>query len=223
MTVPAQPSRPKGAWHILPVDQWPPRHQEAWYRATRRESPLDRGGHAASLAPATRRKMTGNYGQFLWWLQVTGKLDPEADPATQMTRDLVACFIVERRKVVSDNSTYVNVRDLAMMMKCLEPEHNWKWIWQLAVVPRLREARAARRPVRLFPPGTLIHRLLIALKDGHGVRRLTSYRSIGSATACWWPSRLFRVSVYAISRRCASNTISSAGRLGGKSCSRATR
>jgi len=126
---------------------------------------MRRGGHAASLASATRRKVTGNYGQFLWWLQDTSNLDFDGDPARQMTRDLMAGFIIERRQAVSDNSTYFNVRNLAMMMKCLTPEHEWRWIWQLSVVPRLWEARAARRPVRLFPAGLLMHRLLAALQE----------------------------------------------------------
>lgn len=105
------------------------------------------------------------YGQFLGWLQTIGDLDPEGDPVTQMTEDLVARFITERRAVVSDSNTYSNLRTLTMMMNCLAPEHDWTWIWRQGGAPRRREARAARRLPRLFPAGLLMHRLVAAMLE----------------------------------------------------------
>ena len=174
------PDRPQKPWPALPPERWPTRHREAWRQATHRESPVRRGGHAACLAPATRRTMVQFYGQFLGWLQTVGVLDPEGDPVTQMSQDLVAQFISERRASVSDSNTYNNLRALTTMMNCLAPEHDWTWIWRQGGAPRRGEARAARQPPRLFPAGLLMHRLVDAMREAiaasGGPKRATCFR-----------------------------------------------
>jgi hypothetical protein len=105
------------------------------------------------------------YGQFLWWLRDGGRLDPRSEPADQMTPELVAQFIAERRRTVSDNTTFNNLRLLSMMMKSLDPRHDWRWICKHGEAPRRWEALAARREPRQFPVGLLMHRLLAALQD----------------------------------------------------------
>jgi hypothetical protein len=69
------------------------------------------------------------YSQFLGWLRATGNLDPDAAPSAQMTRELWGEFVTARRKAVSDSTSYNNARSLTMMMNCLAPEHDWKWLW----------------------------------------------------------------------------------------------
>jgi integrase len=164
MTLNWQPPA-KGEWRGLPIDQWPASHQAAWQEASRRESPLRRGGHAASLSPATRKTMVGVYGQWLWWLQQTDRLDPAGDPTNQTTRELIAEFTILRRSVVSDRTAYGDLKQLTMMMNCIAPAQRWNWIWQHPAAPRTWEARAARRPPRLFPPGLLIERVLSAMRE----------------------------------------------------------
>jgi len=165
-----QPSTlPSGKWRALPVSGWPPKHQEAWAEANRRDSPVRRGGRATSLSPATKVIMSELYGTFLWWVTTSGYLDPQSEPGTQMTPDLHAEFVAARRKTVSDNTTYNNLRMLAMMMKCLDPGHDWKWMWRNSGAPRRWEARAARRSPRSFPAGQLIHRIILALEQAFEV------------------------------------------------------
>jgi hypothetical protein len=60
--------------------------------ANRHDSPVRRGGHATSLAPATKVIMTELYGTYLWWLKTSGYLDPQSGPETQMTADSHAEF-----------------------------------------------------------------------------------------------------------------------------------
>lgn len=153
-----------GKWRTLKIKDWPLIHQAAWQSAIRRDSPLRRGGRAASLSPETRDMMCEVYGQYLWWCGTSGELNPQAEPAVQMAPDLVTAFIIERRKTVSDNTTYNNLRMLTMMMKCLAPDHDWKWIWRHSVAPRRWEAKAARRPRCQFPAGLLLHRLVTAMQ-----------------------------------------------------------
>lgn len=164
MTAPEQPPAAISSWPRLRVEAWPPKHRTAWQAAIRRENPLQRGGRAASLAPATRRTMTALYGQVLEWLRATGKLDPEGDPVTQITPELLGQFIAARRATLSDNTIFNNLRMLTMMLKCLEPAQEWRWVWRHSAAPRRSEARAARRPPRTFPAGLLLHRLVSAMQ-----------------------------------------------------------
>jgi hypothetical protein len=164
MTASERHLRAESKWPSLPPEAWPPRHKEAWDEACRRDSPIRRGGRAASLAPATRRGMTQTYGQFVRWLRDTCNLDQQADPASQMARDLLAEFVAERRKAVRDSVIYGNLRTLKMMMNCLAPGCDWNWIPRQTGGPSLQEARVTRRHRQLFPPGQLLHRLVIAMQ-----------------------------------------------------------
>jgi site-specific recombinase XerD len=160
-----QVNLPNGKWPTLPIEFWPIEHREAWDAANRRASPVRRGGRATSLAQRTRKTLKDAYGGFLWWCQATGNLDPQSAPAAQMTHDLMCQFVAARRETVSDMTVFSSVRNLTMMMKCLAPEQDWKWIWRHSGAPRRREALAARRTPRTFPPGLLVHRLLVALQQ----------------------------------------------------------
>jgi integrase/recombinase XerD len=161
--------RTKGRWVELPFERWPSKHKEAWATANRPGSPLRRGGYATSLAPATKLMMMEIYGIFLWWLNTTGDLDPNAGPASQMTTDLRTQFVAARRATVSDNTTYNNLRMLTMMMNCLEPDHDWRWIWRDGGAPQVWEARAARRTPKSFPAGLLVHRLVTEMEKAMGL------------------------------------------------------
>ena len=153
----------RSQWSSLPVELWPVQHRAAWEAAKRGDSPVRRGGRASTLSPVTQRILIHVYGVFLGWLKTTSNLDQAASPAALMTRELLMAFILERRRTVSDNSTFGNVRSLAMMMRCLSPELDWKWIWKNSATPRLSEARAARRPKVPIPAGLLLSRLLAAM------------------------------------------------------------
>ena len=55
-----------------------------------------------------------------------------------------------------------------MMMNCLAPGHDWKWIWRQSCGPTLQEARAARKPPSKFPAGYLFHKLVTAMREAGG-------------------------------------------------------
>jgi len=165
MTGGRRPRAASGNWPSLPEAGWPRQHRAAWDAALQPGKRLRKAGPAALLASATCDLMGQLYGQFLYWLQANGNLEPDGVPAAQMTKDLLGQFIAARRKTVSDNTVYNNLRMLAMMMKCLAPDHDWKWIWRHKAGPRRREARAARHPACMFPAGLLMHRLITAMQE----------------------------------------------------------
>jgi site-specific recombinase XerD len=53
---------------------------------------------------------------------------------------------------------------LTMTLTCLAPEHDWAWLRRHPHVPTKREARAARRPVRLVEPGVMLAGLIARLE-----------------------------------------------------------
>jgi integrase len=88
-----------------------------------------------------------------------------SDPGALMTSELLAGFIVERRKTISDNTTYNNLRMLRLMLNSLCPGVDWNWIGQQGVAPRRWEAKAARRKPRQFPVAVLLAKLIEAMRQ----------------------------------------------------------
>ena len=156
-------------WNAWEVARWPPLDATAWHHARRAGGPLDRGGPASALAPATVRCVLALYGMYLAWLDRQGELDREASPQTRFTFALVGRFIRERRASVSDNSVYINLGMLAMMLNCMLPGQDWGWVRRHTAAPSRWEAQAARRPQPMFDPGLLLYRLLQELDVVHAL------------------------------------------------------
>ena len=152
-------------WPTLPLADWPRRDREAWQAAQTTPALLDPGGVAATLAPATRVTMEHLYGQVLHWLHQRGELDPDAGPAERITPARFAAFVTQRRATVSDNTLFNNLRMIAMMLHCLAPSSDWRWLYRHALAPRRHEASAARRAVPLVEPGVTFLRLCARIED----------------------------------------------------------
>jgi integrase len=105
------------------------------------------------------------YGQFLTWLDDQNDLDKTTGPASRLTNERLGRYILERCSQVSDNTLFNNLRMLAMMMRCLAPEQDWKWIARHPAGPRAAEAAIARKPPRIFDPGLLAHRIFASLTE----------------------------------------------------------
>lgn len=72
---------------------WPQIDQTLWARARLSGGLLDDAGLAAHWRPATKQNVEYHYGTFLWWLQVTNKLDPSQLPFSRCSRELIRAFI----------------------------------------------------------------------------------------------------------------------------------
>jgi len=147
-------------WQAWAPDRWPKRDAAAWQEARRPGGPLDRGGPASGLAPATIRIVCQLYGMYVAWLDRMGELDGDAAPETRFTFERVGRYILERRASVSDNTVHINLGMLAMMLNCMLPGQDWGWIRRHPAGPRRQEAVAARRPQPMFDPGLLLYRLM---------------------------------------------------------------
>src|ERR1700722_1098425 len=158
------PGRPANAWRSLPVEHWPSRHRQKWEQAIARGSLVRNRGPASTLSRATRVKICQIYGVILAWADREGRLDWNGAPSTFMSIELLVDFITERRRSVSDATTFGNVRDLAMIMKFLSGEDT-RWIRGCVAGPTRAEARAARVLKPLFAAGPFLDKIVVALDE----------------------------------------------------------
>src|SRR4051812_6037479 len=79
----------------LPVGRWPAADRKAWEAACRPSARLKRGGTASHLKPVTQDDLARRYGYFLHFLDRTRWLDPDAEPAAQVTPENVQHYVVE--------------------------------------------------------------------------------------------------------------------------------
>jgi integrase len=105
----------------------------------------------------------------------------EANPpwSTQWVRSL-GRFILERQSEISANTLFHNLRMLAMIMRCLVPTQDWKWIARHPAGPHAAVAATARQMPRIFEPGVLTHRLSaeLAALDGAPITVETTRRDL---------------------------------------------
>lgn len=135
-------------WRELPLDRWPSQDHAAWIMATRPAEPLRKGGPASGYAPTAIRMMRSLYGGILHWLAERGELDADVGPADRLTPAIYGAYIAARRATVSLNTVFNNAGMLAMLMKCLAPGPDWRWLKRHPDLPTKEEAMASRRPIR---------------------------------------------------------------------------
>lgn len=144
---------------------WPCRDAETWQRAIATGGPLDPCGPAARWSPASQKLVADAYGRFLQWLESRGELDRAGGPGDRVTPERLSRYVIERRSRVAIRTVFNDVGMLAMMMRILVPDRDWRWLTRHPLVPTRAEARAARREPRLFDPGLLLHRLMARLEE----------------------------------------------------------
>ena len=90
----------------LRVEDWPKADRLAWQEAGRPAHRLVPGGRASYLARASREDFERRYGLFLGSLKRRGRLDPDADAASQVTTGNVEAYIAVITPRVSSVTIY---------------------------------------------------------------------------------------------------------------------
>jgi integrase len=144
--------------------------------------PLDPGGRAANLAPATRAEIVNSYGRWLNWLRGTGDIDTSVHPASRITPEAVAAYVEELGQLNAPQTVLCRVRSLACAVDVMWPSTPTDWLW--AIVRRLKrkaQPLAGKRD-RLVQSGALIdlgRRLMAEAEsssEGSASRRAARYR-----------------------------------------------
>lgn len=117
---------------ITKADDWPEPDLLAWASLFDVGLIFDEQGAGAHWSDGTRRKLVQSYGYWLAYLERTGQLDPDSDPAGRFTPDALRAFHDDTRQRVSVISTSSQVIDLYMIGRALDPSADWTWFKQVA-------------------------------------------------------------------------------------------
>jgi integrase len=115
----------------LRVREWPDADRRAWEDACRPGSRLKPGGAASYLAAVSREDFARRYGAFLGFLQRTGRLDPHADAAAQVTSQNVEAYIAELTARVRSVTVYNCIYKLRRAAELLAPAADFSWLAEI--------------------------------------------------------------------------------------------
>ena len=111
----------------LPFAEWPAQDRQAW-EALFAEGDLFEAGPARHWRPATRRTNRKNYARWLGWLEATGALDPDADPASRVMLEQVTSYARSLMATVVPETVSSYLRGLKVVVKAMAPERDWGWL-----------------------------------------------------------------------------------------------
>lgn len=129
----------------IPFADWPGRDRAAWERALAPAESLfdDEGGAAERFSAAALKKIREAYSVWLSYLVRSDQFDPDAPPASRVTRGRLNGWIADQRSRGNGNTTiYGRLRDLHAALKLIAPEADLAFILR----PGGRSLRRALRP-----------------------------------------------------------------------------
>jgi integrase len=149
-----QQNHPQGPLY-LKLGQWPDPDRKAWRSATSSGDVLDDGGLAAHWSEGTRRKIAENYGRWLGFLSERGRLDPDADPADRVQRDLVRRYVAELEAHCAPRTVVMRVEELLSLLSVMRPERDWSWLKTAVLGLRAKHRHGRARPANLPAAGAV--------------------------------------------------------------------
>ena len=112
----------------LPIKLWPASERTAWLEACCPSVRLKRGGAASHMRSVTQNDLSRRYGYFLDFLSRSGLLDPNADPAAQVTPENVDAFIAELKARVGSVTVYGTIHKLRRLTQLIAPDRDVTWL-----------------------------------------------------------------------------------------------
>jgi integrase/recombinase XerC len=110
--------------------QWPERDRRLWAAARQPPEDIDDGGLAAGWRPATIFNCEFFYGQYLRYLELGGRLDPDSDPLQRTRMDWVREFIKAYEPGHAETSCAQVLVSLAFLIRaCHPPDGNLELTW----------------------------------------------------------------------------------------------
>jgi site-specific recombinase XerD len=103
---------------------------------------LKPGGRASHFAEASIRDFISRYGAYLGFMQRSGRLNPKAEAAAQVTRSGVKAYVAELEGRVTSVTTWNCIYKLRRAAQLLNPKIEFSWLIEveqklaLVMVPR---------------------------------------------------------------------------------------
>jgi integrase len=123
--------KPKKDRQTLYVHEWPNAEQSAWQDACRPSRRLKKGGSGSHLRLVSLEDYARRYGRYLGFLKRTGRLDPNASAASQVTPANVEAYIVDFTGKVSSVTAWNNIYKLRRAAQLLSPGTDFTWLIEI--------------------------------------------------------------------------------------------
>ena len=136
---------------VMPLQRWPEADRKIWMAATTVTDPFaDSGGDRANMRAHSNRRLRSSYGRWLTYLDLTGQLDPHADPALRIGRGIVEQYVRELQALGNMSSTIaLRLTDLLLIARLFDARTDWDHIAQLAKKVRAMPATGKDKRIRL--------------------------------------------------------------------------
>lgn len=162
----------------LKPENWPEQDRRLMAEARRPKGFLKPGGAASDWRAKTLETVTYRYGVFVWWLNETGRLRPDAAPIERVTAENIEAFIEAYGACHASTSLAGVVHGIYEMVRVMHPNAEFD---DLRDVVAGLKAVACPRPKL---PRMADHRALIELGEAliaHGARKLNEDHMLSAA------------------------------------------
>jgi integrase len=123
--------KPKKDRQTLYVHEWPNAEQSAWQDACRPSHRLKKGGSGSHLRVVSLEDYARRYGRFLAFLKRTGRLDPNAPAASQVSPANVEAYIADFTGKVSSVAAWNCIYKLRRAAQLLSPGTDFTWLIEI--------------------------------------------------------------------------------------------
>jgi integrase len=121
----------KSERQTLLIGEWPVGDQQAWENACRPSIRLKKGGTGSHLAPESLDDYASRYGRYLGFLKRTGRLDPTAPPASQITEANVKAYMAEFEGKINSVTAWNCIYKLRRAAQLMSPKIDFTWLIEI--------------------------------------------------------------------------------------------
>lgn len=136
----------KSRRRILPFDEWPDADANAWIATFESSNRYARRSSGSRLAIRTRRWLKLDYGNLLEFLCETNPPAFHKGPERRITSKLIERYVSWQQHSCRDSTVGMRLRNIAIILKHLTPEKDWKWL-SCAAHQILSEAESRPKPL----------------------------------------------------------------------------
>jgi hypothetical protein len=140
----------------MPFAEWPADDKMAWVEARAPGDILDPGGRASHWRPSSVANSERDWGRYLTFLDLAGKLDRVAAPASRATRENVAAYIGDLRALNTPVTVSTRVNGLFGMLCVLAPHEDFAWLDRIGVSLAARAVPSRNKAARVVPAFELV-------------------------------------------------------------------
>ena len=124
-------TNPRAGLQTLRIGEWPKPQRQAWEVACRPSVRLKKGGSGCHLAPESLDDYARRYGRFLGFLKRTGRLDPDAPPASQVIPENVEAYMLDFEGKINSVTAWNCIYKLRRAAQLVSPKTNFTWLVEI--------------------------------------------------------------------------------------------